>query len=264
MKFLLPHLGLGDSIILSGAAVALANKHDGLVFPCWKRNVASIQSLFHFHPNIMVLPVESEDDMLHLAKLHEDAGVLRAGHYSGIPRNLPDPQPNEDDFFIGYSEEDEEKQEENYLAALKDWEKKHEGFVHERFDEWLYRTLEVPFPARWASSPISLAATVVEQTTFPENLPFVHDDMARGFPIPWNPNKPLPRRHIRPNPDLKKSILSYVDLLEKAPEIHLINSSFCHLVESINPTGTLYLYANARRGESRDLPFTRKPWNVVW
>lgn len=84
---LLPHLGLGDAIILAGAAVALVHKHGGIIFPCWPRNEVSVRSFFLDYPEVEIILIDSEQAMLEMARIHP-APVYRAGIYHS--ENLPD------------------------------------------------------------------------------------------------------------------------------------------------------------------------------
>lgn len=228
VKFLLTHLGLGDAIIMAGAAVALSNRHAGLVFPCYERNMKSLVSFFRFHPDIMVLPVEDEEDMLHLAKLHQDGGVIAVGHYSNA-------------------------------AALPE----------ESFDEWMYRTAGVPFPARWAACPLKLAAMEVKQirTDLVDKgiHSFLHDDPLRGFEIAKATDREF--RYVHPAfYENQESILAFANILAKVPEIHVINSAFLHLSESLETNGELFFYPKARAHKESgkfDIPQLRKPWKFM-
>lgn len=58
-KLLRLNLGLGDAIALSGAAVVLAERHGGLIFPCLKKYEVSVRSFFVNHPEIEVRELES-------------------------------------------------------------------------------------------------------------------------------------------------------------------------------------------------------------
>lgn len=226
MKFLLPHLGLGDAILLAGAAVTLANRHDGLIFPCYWNNYESVSSFFRPHPHIAVLTVKSETDMIRKS-LETDLDKIAVGHYSNS-------------------------------AALPD----------ETFDEWMYRTAGVAFPARWAACPLRLAAHDCPQHTCELNgqpLSFFHEDPTRGFRIASHYKQGM-SDFVHPELFEKRSILSFAKILKEAPQIHVINSSFLHLAEILETTGKLHLHAQARAHQERegfDIPRLRKPWEIV-
>jgi hypothetical protein len=97
------------------------------------------------------------------------------------------------------------------------------------FPELFYRQLGLDYKLRWAACPLERAAEAVSQleTEIPV---FVHDDPARGFHILKGINaKPV----YRPLEN-GGSILAFVNILRKAKEIHCIDSSFYHLVESLD------------------------------
>lgn len=81
MKTLLLHLGLGDTIVLSGAVVTLAERHGGLIVPCYPHNFQSVMSFFIHHPEVYLRPVATEAEMVQGRKpddlgcgyYHEDA-----------------------------------------------------------------------------------------------------------------------------------------------------------------------------------------------
>jgi hypothetical protein len=61
---------------------------------------------------------------------------------------------------------------------------------------------------------------------------FVHDDADRGFVIP---QKRLPKKLniVRPEPGATENIFAYWGLLEQAQELHMIDSSFAILADSL-------------------------------
>jgi hypothetical protein len=127
--------------------------------------------------------------------------------------------------------------------------------------EWIYRDLGIPISERWDSCPISEARKHVPQVQIHEDLAFLHDDIERSFEIQVFPH---PVRYWRVHPALTQSILSYCDAIENAPEVHVINSSFFHLTESLNPKGKLYLHRYARHYTPgwEDGPRKHK-WNII-
>lgn len=223
MKFLFPHLGLGDAILLAGLAVELAKEHGGVVFPCYPHNEASVRSFFVAHPQIEVVPVKHETDMMR-AGLKSAAPILPLGHYSHA-------HPESD----------------------------------ETFDAWMHRSAGVPLEARWGG-PIPAAAKRVGQFQIPlrDNYIFLHEDRARSFRI-----KPefLPKmEHFVPSACNVSSILAYADALYHAKEVHVINSAFLHLAETLPTTGKLFLHTYARSKFEQgtfDIPHLRKPWILL-
>ena len=110
------------------------------------------------------------------------------------------------------------------------------------FPELFYAQLGIPYRERWDSCPLEEAATAISQLE--TDIPiFVHDDAARGYHIV----KAITAKPVfRPWED-GGSILRYVAILRAASEIHCIDSSFYHVVESlIGITAKLYYHRYAR------------------
>ncbi len=118
-----------------------------------------------------------------------------------------------------------------------------------------YRQARVPYWERWNSCPIEKAARNVTQVPIPQKpYVFVHDDSTRGMEI-----KPeyLPKMHLfRPNPDCSVPILSYVQVIKHASEIHCCDSCFYHLVESLHVRGrcVFHQYCRMYYVETRPAP----------
>jgi hypothetical protein len=111
------------------------------------------------------------------------------------------------------------------------------------FPEVFYSQLEFDYAVRWDACPIEKAASHVPQAKTDLKL-FVHDCPARGYHIV---SRGIGERDVyRPFED-GGSILQFVDILRRAYEIHCIDSSFYHLVESLaGITAALYYHRYAR------------------
>jgi hypothetical protein len=95
IKPLITHLGLGDNIVHTGLACALAELYGGLAFPCYQQYETSVKSFFTDHPQIKVYtlphradwswgspPDEVYDEQITKNKMNpKDA--IRAGVYAG-------------------------------------------------------------------------------------------------------------------------------------------------------------------------------------
>lgn len=140
----------------------------------------------------------------------------------------------------------------------------------ERFDQWLYRTSGVPFEKRWDSCPIAKAADQYHRKDMDmfeaADVVFIHDDKDRDFSIDWDRIN-FPEQFIpvtpRPTPD-GASILWFYDFLLMAKQIHVIDSCFLHLVESLPVQADLFLHRYARKAHmtALDEPILRKNWTV--
>ena len=106
------------------------------------------------------------------------------------------------------------------------------------------------------------AARLVPQLEWPEQAGFLHDDRERGFAISKFLRYPVVcQRVVKGEAD---SILSYARAIEHAPEVHLIDSAFVHLTESLAPRGALFLHRYARfwRQGWYDIPLRHK-WTII-
>jgi hypothetical protein len=224
MRTLVAHLGLGDSILLSGAAVVLAKRYGGLRFPCYEQYEASVKSFFVNHPEIEVYTVPNQGPWWGCPPL-ECFRIVGDPILSGLYAGQPEPRDCS-------------------------------------FPEWFYRQLDVPYSERWDSCPIWPATNCVSQQEIPDILHlFLHDDAAREFNIDDNRLPPLePFLPLFTG----ESILRYRDMIEYASEVHVIDSCFYHLVNCLNPTGKLFLhrYARAYSDIFNNYP-SRQTWEII-
>lgn len=58
------NLGLGDAIAVAPIIAKLAQENESVLLPCWKHNLVSVESFFIDHPNIAVVPFDTESEML--------------------------------------------------------------------------------------------------------------------------------------------------------------------------------------------------------
>jgi hypothetical protein len=111
----------------------------------------------------------------------------------------------------------------------------------------IYQHFGIPYSERWDSSPVLKACEKVEQIPVPDVGPykFMHDDQDRGYRIDLAKVQDGTPIYV-PKVVEGRSILAYKDLLENATKIHVIDSSFYHLTEQLNPRGRLFFHRYAR------------------
>ncbi len=232
---LISHLGLGDSILVSGAAVELAKQHGKLRVPAYEQYIESVKSFYVNHPEIEVFPVDNPEGSNWGSPPIECFKVIGEPIMCGV-----------------------------YGRKIED--------VTLSWPETFYQQLGVDFSHRWDSCPLQKAW----QHTGPQVLLtpryFVHDDTERGYVI----TKLIPKDSIgcfRPAGKVAGSILRFVYAMAQAQEVHVIDSCFYHLCESIDTFGNLYLHRYARgmpaqqmsgggRTIQHDYP-TRKTWHII-
>jgi hypothetical protein len=233
---LITHLGLGDGILQTGAAVVLAERSGEIAFPCYERYSVSTRSFFADHPLISTYTLPHEETFAWgsppegvYARRIEECGMeaatpLRSGIYAGIG-------------------------------------------IDEDFSRSFYKHLNVPYEARWERCPLIEAWKRVEQLTLPRwpgggRKIFLHDDPARGYVI-----RKLINRQEAFQPefyDWNQSILRYIGLILEADEIHVIDSAFFHLVNTFTPRAKLFLHQYSRWPRSIGFRYpSRLNWRYV-
>lgn len=230
MKTLIAHCGLGDSIILSGAAVVLAKRYGGLRFPCYPEYLESVQSFFVNHPEIEVYTVKPE----------------------GGPWGVPPLQSFDivgDPILCGFYKEGT-REDMSFLEAF-------------------YQQLDVDLNERWNSCPISEAASrlkIPDIANFSWHFCLVHQDKERGFVIDQTR---MPRDMIQFCPNsarghAEKSILRDAVIVKNVERIDVIDSCYFHLAESLEVKGKLFLHRYARwfPGRWMDYP-TKYKWEIL-
>lgn len=125
----------------------------------------------------------------------------------------------------------------------------------EDFVQWFYRHAAMTYEERKKYCPIREAHERIAQKTYRGEYDFIHDDFDRGFKIEYIPNRTMIR------PSKTGSILQYCHMIEHATEIHCIDSSFFHLVESLKPMGNLFYHKNARANSTEYNPIHK--WTTI-
>ena len=141
----------------------------------------------------------------------------------------------------------------------------------ESLDENLYRQAEISHDVRWNS--FYYKRNRHKEKTLFNSLGcgegpyiFVHEDLSRGYKIREN-LIPIGVNIVRPNPKLKGfSFFDYLEVMEKAEEIHCIESSFAVLAEQMKLESPKYAHRYARHdvAGNEDLWYSyRSPWNII-
>jgi hypothetical protein len=84
---LISHLGLGDLILISGAAVYISQSYDRLNFPCRANQETSVRSFFSLQPKISVYVVEEVNGMCPFQAKHLRGDIISPGLFSPAPRD---------------------------------------------------------------------------------------------------------------------------------------------------------------------------------
>jgi hypothetical protein len=132
-----------------------------------------------------------------------------------------------------------------------------------------YQLAGIPFNKKWDSFFIKRDHEI-EDKLFKKIAPrgdyaFIHEDASRGFGI----NKDLIDKNcallIAEN-SFTDNIIDYCTVIEKAKEIHVIDSSFMFLIDFLpynNPDQKLFVHRYARENHEWLLPVLKKDWNII-
>lgn len=134
--------------------------------------------------------------------------------------------------------------------------------IPKAWDAWFYNQAGVPHECRW--SEFKLPPDIEPYRGTP--VAFVHDDESRGYVIR---DEYLPRQRVGVDyaPSPKVRFGAHVAPLQRASEIHVIDSSFLCLADTIETSAkrlVLHQYATAKDVNKRTGPPTlRKNWEIL-
>ncbi len=224
------HQGLGDHIICSGIVREYCKKYDRVGIFCLSRNYPSISFLYRDLANLRIHRVESYAEKYRFRLLN--AFRFGKNHYDTV-------------HVIGAYDQESgilfERQ--IYKLAGFDIKKKWENFFVKRDAE---REQNLGKKAG-LSGPYA----------------FVHDD--GRYPLDSaRIASPLPL--FRPDPKLTESMFDYCGIIERADEIHVIDSSFMFLVDCLpytNQNQKLFVHRYARLNPPVQMPLLKKQWHIL-
>ena len=137
------------------------------------------------------------------------------------------------------------------------------------FCEVFYRDANIDYEKRWDSFKYNRdldAEQIINETNSKLDYIFVHDDKKRNFCI---------NERLLPNIDVYKpmhslsekvetTIFDYVPLLEKAKEIHCMDSSFAIMIDHIPSLmdKDKYIHRYVRKGTGGG-PLYRNNWKII-
>lgn len=214
------HLGLGDHILCNALVRHFADSHGTLGLFVRRRYLESVRFMYRDAPAIRLFAVRDDREVGAFLRDWPQASCIRLG-------------------FEALDLSSSSFAEDFYRQAGLDYTNRWHGTVRRDpgREEFLFRSLIGD------SGPYL----------------FVHDDPGRGYVI--DPARlPAGVPVVRPRPGLTNNIFDYGLVLERAQEIHCMDSSFRHVVDTLGLTGPrlfLHLYA-----KGVDVP-SRLPWTVL-
>lgn len=225
------HLGLGDHIMCHGIVREYCKKYDSVGLFCHYHNYPSVSFMFSDIRNLII--IKGND---HFAREY-----IRKNAESTAPKF-------EHVKIIGYENlnrnSGQKLEEQFYSIAQMDLEKKWSSFFVPRDknkEDQLY---------------LQHAPT--------EEYVFLHEDTERGFAI--NKNRIDKRYKIfRPDPKFTNNIFDYRTIIERAKEVHVIDSSFMFMIDCLSSNDDnhkLFIHRYARNNLNWKLPILKKRWVI--
>lgn len=214
------HLGLGDHFICNGLVNHLAERHEVIYLPAKRKNYDTIRCLYSEEPVVRVFAVDDEFKDVAAFQQMANCPILRVGFEHCDPRC---------------------------------------------FDMSFYRQLGIDFAVRYSKfrlpRRIPREDDAYAALAVPGGYCIVHNEGSRG-PYHLKIATDLPvvfitAERARKN-ELYRNLLNYRKLIQHAEEIHCINSSVIHLVDSLQPRARLFFHAVRKMDFS-----TRERWSVV-
>jgi hypothetical protein len=136
--------------------------------------------------------------------------------------------------------------------------------MSKKFDEVFYNCTGLNFNRRWDDFYF-LRDSVREDALYnelvmTEDYAFIHDDNDRNFNID-DSGVSSDLQIVRPSKDATSNIFDYTRIIENAKEIHVIDSCFKHIIESIDTKAEKMFYYTSIRGRGVDnMSNSRKKW----
>lgn len=222
-------LGLGDHIVCNGLVREQCRRYDRVGLFCFPNNEPSVSFMYRDLNNLRV----------HVIRSHKDAARFRFSNR----------------FVFGDA---------HYDTTLKIGTYDVESGI--KYERQMYKFAKLPLEALWDSFYVERdreresALSQKMHATGP--YIFLHDDarypinltkVSSSFPI------------LRPDMRLTDNIFDYCDVLERAEEIHVMDSSFMFLVDCLpytNPRQRLFVHRYARENMAWNLPILKKNWEI--
>lgn len=123
------------------------------------------------------------------------------------------------------------------------------------FDKAFYKQAKVNFSHRWKSFYIerdyNKENELIDYLKLPKQFALIHNTASAGMAnIKISTEMPIVYMEKTP---VEECMFDWMGVIERASEIHCINSSFVHLVDSMEPSAKLHFY-----NDRPNLPFSKK------
>lgn len=222
------HLGLGDHIMCHGIVREYCKKYDTVTIFSKPHNYPSVSFMYRDLKNLDI--IQGDDTFA------EDFILSNTSKYDEVKR-------------IGFQNLDRN------MGVPLEWQ--------------FYKIAGIPFEKKWSSffidRDLEKEQVLYDLVAPKKDYAFVHEDRERHYII--NRNKIGGNCEIiTPDKEVTKNIFDYCTIIEKAKEIHVIDSSFMFLIDCFdykNPDQKLFIHRYARENNDWQLPILKKDWYII-
>lgn len=228
-NYIYHHLGLGDHIICNGLVREICQKDENFYLFVKSQNIENIKFMFRDITNLKMIEVTNDVEVLNYIQKYPKP-LIKIGH---------------------------EK-----LEFIK-------NFYSCKWDEAFYKQIDVDFEKRWSSFYFERDNQMEDELYTllnPNNEEYclIHNKDSQGVDR-------INYEKIRENLKLifldkipNYLLFHYVKLIENAKEIHCIDSSFKHLVDSVETESELFYHKNYIQRYSEANEHThKKNWIII-
>lgn len=225
------HHGMGDELICNGLVREYCKKYETVGIFCLQRNYPSVSFMYRDLQNLRI----------HVVRTHAERYRFRFLNA----------------FRFGENRYDE-------IRAIDAYDD--ESGI--RFERQVYeQTFSIPLEKKWDSFFVKRdterEAALLKKTGIAGPFQFVHDD--GRFPLDRariSPTLPV----IEPTKELTNNVFDCCGVIERAAEIHVVDSSFIVLIDCLQYTNLaqqLYKHHYARATPAAQSPLLRKSWTIL-
>lgn len=225
------HHGMGDELICNGLVREYCKKYETVGIFCIKRNYTNVAFMYRDLSNLRIHVVASHTERMRFRFFNP--------------------------FRFGESHYDE-------IRAIDEYDEESEI----RFERQVYeKTFGIPLDKKWDSFYVKRdperEEALLKKTGVTGPFQFVHDD--GRFPLNRSRISPtLPV--IEPTKELTNNVFDCSGVIERASEIHVVDSSFIVLIDClsyVNEKQRLYKHHYARATPAAQSPILRKQWTIL-
>lgn len=224
------HHGMGDEIICNGLVREYCKKYETVGIFCLKRNYPSVSFMYRDLTNLRIHVVDSHAERHRFRFLNA--------------------------FRFGHTHYDE-------VRVIDEYDQ--ESGI--RFERQVYGTFGVPLGEKWDSFFVKRDKeredALFKKAGVSGSYQFVHDDSR--FPLDRTRiSQTLPV--FEPTKDLTDNVFDCCGMIERAAEIHVVDSSFIVLIDClpyVNDAQRLYKHHYARALPASQSPILKKPWTIL-